>query len=354
MSVALVTGASGFIGSHLVEALAARGEEVRCLVRPTSNRRYLERHGARFYEGDVTDPESLAKAVIGVDVVYNLAGLTKALRTSDQTRVNGSGVDHVAKACAAMESPPVLVLVSSIAAAGPAPRGKLRLEADPPAPVSIYGRSKHEGEVSARRWADRVPTTIVRPGVVFGERDRLTLPMFQSINRLRMHAVVGFFPPQMSCIYAGDLAQILLSAGEKGERLKSCANGHSTGSDHGTNGANHACAELGQGIYNACCPEYPDYRELGHMLARALDRRFIVCLPLPRPFHLVVGGISQFGGQIVGRPVILSIDKMREAAVSSWAVSCEKARAQLGFAPARPLADRLQQTAAWYREQRWL
>src|SRR5205823_4142629 len=117
--------------------------------------------------GDVTEPDSLPAAVAGVDVVYNLAGLTKALRTSDQTRVNGSGVDHLAKLCAAQESPPVHVLVSSIAAGGPTPRGKLRYESDEPAPISNYGRSKREGEISAGRWANRVPTTIVRPGVVF-------------------------------------------------------------------------------------------------------------------------------------------------------------------------------------------
>lgn len=352
MSVALVTGASGFIGSHLVEALAARGDEVRCLVRPTSNRRYLEPHGVRFFEGDVTEPESLAAAVSGVDVVYNLAGLTKALRTVDQVRVNGSGVDHVAQACAAQKSPPVHVLVSSIAAAGPARRGKLRLESDAPTPVSNYGRSKRDGELSAQRWADRVPTTVIRPGVVFGERDRLTLPMFRSINRLRLHAVVGFSPPQLSCIYAGDLAQMLVAAGARGERLAP-QNGHSQGDGKTQNGASHSNGH-GQGIYNACCAEYPDYGELGRMLADALEMRFVVVMPLPRPFHLVVGGLSQFGGRLVGRPVTLSIDKMREAAVTSWAVSGEKAQSQLGFAPAKPLAERLRQTAAWYREQRWL
>lgn len=356
MSVALVTGASGFIGSHLVEALAARGDEIRCLVRPTSSREYLKRFGVRFVEGDVTEPKTLPSAVAGVDVVYNLAGLTKALRTGDQSRVNGSGVDHVAKICAAQESPPVHLLVSSIAAAGPSPRGKLRHESDAPAPISNYGRSKREGEISAGRWANRVPTTIVRPGVVFGERDKLTLPMFQSINRLRVHAAVGLWPPQLSCIYAGDLARIILLAADNGERIKPGENGNSGHHLHSQNSSNgHDVApQHGHGIYHACVDEYPDCWELGHMLAEALDRRFVVCMPLPRPFHLVIGGLSQFGGRLAGRPVTLSVDKMREAAVPSWAVSCEKAHKLLGFSPAKPLIERLRQTAAWYREARWL
>src|SRR5688572_24591379 len=181
MRRSLVTGSSGFIGSHLVEALRSRGEKVRCLVRGTSRREILERLGVEFAEGDVTRPETLAAAVQGVDVVYNLAGLTCALRAEDQSQVNGTGVENLARACAACDVPPVHVLVSSVAAAGPAPRNRLRLESEPPRPISNYGRSKRAGELAAEKYADRVPTTILRPGAVFGERDRLMFPMFQSV-----------------------------------------------------------------------------------------------------------------------------------------------------------------------------
>src|SRR5205807_1380468 len=116
----------------------------------------------------------------------------------------------------------------------------------------------------------------------------------------------------------------------------------------------HSAQPDGHGIYHACVAEYPDYWELGRMLAVALETRFVLCMPLPPPLHLVVGGLSQFGGRLAGRPATLSIDKMREAAVTSWAVSCDKAHDQLGFSPTKPLAERLRQTAAWYREQRWL
>ena len=94
MRRSLVTGSSGFIGSHLVEALRSRGEKVRCLVRGTSRREILERLGVEFAEGDVTRPETLAAAVQGVDVVYNLAGLTCALRAED----------HRARACQSSRS----------------------------------------------------------------------------------------------------------------------------------------------------------------------------------------------------------------------------------------------------------
>ena len=109
MAKALVTGASGFIGMHLVDALVARGDEVTCLVRKSSKVERLQTLGVRLVTGDVTQPESLPDAVAGQDVVYHLAGRTMALKDRQFFEVNRRGVIHVAKACAGRETPPVMV-----------------------------------------------------------------------------------------------------------------------------------------------------------------------------------------------------------------------------------------------------
>lgn len=339
MATVLVTGASGFIGSHLVEALLARGDRVRCLVRKTSQVDHLENLGVELIDGDVTDFDAVCRAVEGVDLVFHLVGMINALQYDDQMRVNGLGPAIVARACAQQRQSPVLILASSIAASGPARKQSLRTEADRPAPISNYGRSKRAGELAVAQWADRVPTTVVRPGIVFGERDRLSLPMFTSINRFGIHVIAGFDSPRLSLIYVGDLVETLLRAAESGQRIASVANGNGSAS---------------RGYYFACAPEYPNYFQLGQMLAQSLGRRNLLMLPLTEPLPWLVAGLNQLKSRLLGRAEPLNIDKIREATASSWACSSAQSQRELNFSPSQSLQQRLTQTASWYRENGWL
>ena len=183
MSKTLVTGASGFIGTHLVRALVEKGHAVTCLVRQRSVVKPLEALGTRLCAGDVTDANSLTSAVNGQDVVFHLAGRTRALNAHEFHAVNEGGTRAVAQACAAQTPPPVLVIVSSLAAAGPSTLDRPHVETDPSAPVSHYGRSKRAGELAAAAMAHRIPVTVVRPPIVIGPGDRLGLPLFASVAR---------------------------------------------------------------------------------------------------------------------------------------------------------------------------
>ena len=200
MATALITGASGFIGGHLAQALVSRGQSVRCLVRRTSRVDHLPPRGVELVYADLAHPVDLEKAVAGVDVVYHLAAMTCALRPADLMRVNGHGTYHVARACASQATPPVHVYISSVAAGGTSRSGERRNESQRPAPVSDYGRSKRAGELAAAMWARHVPTTIVRPGIVFGARDRELLPVFHAIAHLGIHFYPGFVPQPLSWI----------------------------------------------------------------------------------------------------------------------------------------------------------
>lgn len=262
MTHALVTGASGFIGGHLVQRLYEYGHDITCLVRAGSDRSRLEHYQPEFTVGDVTDRESIAAAVAGVDVVYHLAGATKSLRTEEFERVNIDGVRNVAQACSWCATPPTLILVSSIAAAGPNTTARLRVESDPPAPVSNYGHSKLAGEYVARLYANQVPITIIRPPVVLGEADRDGWSMFDSIARWNLHLVPGMSDDLFSVIHGDDLAEAIISAAFYGNRLQ---NNNSS-----------------EGIYFAAADETPTYAELGRMIGEAMGRDHVRIVHSPR------------------------------------------------------------------------
>lgn len=343
MSLALVTGASGFIGGHLVDGLVRRGDKVRCLVRKSSHVELLKMPGVELIRGELDQQRLLDDALFGVDAVYHLAGMTAALRKDDLFRVNRDGCLRIAQACARQRRPPRLVVVSSIAASGPARRGQIRVEADVEAPVSDYGTSKLAGEVAARELADRVPTTIVRPGIVFGPRNRAMLPVFQTIKYLNLHPIPGYHQPALSYIHVEDLVEIVLRAAERGQTVPPAANG--------TQGDG---SSPGRGIYFAVASEYPTYADLGRIAGPLLHRPFAIVLPCLGPVPWMLAGVSEFVQKLRGKADELNYDKIREATAESWACSAEGAKRDLAFAPPKPLAERLAETIEWYRREKWL
>ena len=330
MSLVVVTGSTGFIGLHLVEELVRRGERVRCVVHPGSPFQTLEALGVEILPVELFDLPGLKAAMDGAKVVHHVAGVIRAFRRADFYDVNERGTAFVAEACATQISPPRLVVVSSVAAAGPAPRGQMRTEADPPRPISHYGRSKLAGEKAAAKFAASVPITVVRPGIVFGPRDTGFMQVLRSLRIFHCHVSPGFFPPALSCIHVADLIELLLRAAEKGSTLPAMENG-----------------EPGKGHYFAVAPEYPTYVEVGRMLRPMLGRPYAPIVPVPGPLAYVVGGLNELVGWVRGKPEELCVDKIRDALATNWACSGEAARRDLGFTPAKSLAERMQETVDW-------
>jgi nucleoside-diphosphate-sugar epimerase len=340
MSSVLVTGAAGFIGATLTRQLLTQGHEVTCLVRKTSRLERLAGLETTLAYGDILDRESLIAPVANASVIYHVAGCIGAGKAEEYYRVNEQGVRNVFEAASKRSNPPVVVTVSSLAAAGPSPRGRLRVNGDPICPVSHYGRSKRAGERVAEEFANRVPVTVVRPCIVFGESDRGGLDLFRSITISRIHFVPGYLPNRFSLVHAADLVEWLIRAADRGKRLAP----PSAGVDGGSPPA---------GYYFAAAPEYPTYYEFGQMLGQALGVRTL-SMPWATPVVWVIGTFNEMVARWTGRPAKLGLDKVREATAGTWACSPQSTIDELGYAPAASLQERLNQTAAWYRREGWL
>lgn len=335
---ALVTGAGGFLGAHLARTLAARGYAVHGLVR----RKPLQGGAPPPFPlrlADLRDPQAVAEAVCGMDVVFHVAGLTQAVCSRDYYETNARGTLHVAQACAQQPTPPHLIYVSSLAAAGPAPAGQPLRETDRPHPRSNYGRSKRLGERFVESLADRVPAAVVRPAIVFGPHDRVGWQMFATVRHAGIHFVPCLARYRHSVIHVDDLVELLIRVAQRGERIDPAL---PQGSGRGS------------GYYFAACPETVAYADLGRLIGAAQKRWPGFPLHLASPLVWITCGVMEGVSRVTGHPHYLSLDRAREITAGDWLCSPDKALRQLEMPFPCSLAARLEATATWYREQGWL
>lgn len=292
----------------------------------------------RLATADLETGVGLADALVGCDVVFHLAGAVRGLTRGDFFRPNADGVRHLVETASRCAVPPVVVVVSSLAAAGPAVDGRPHEPGDVARPISLYGESKLAGEAAARQFADRVPITIVRPPIVFGQGDRASFEWFRSIAKFRVHAVPGRRTARFSLIHVDDVVDALMAAAERGRRLV-------PGDDP---------AARGTGLYYVADDQMPTYREIGELVAAALGIKRYIALPIPSPILRFAGFAGECAARVTGQPPLLGRDKAREATAGSWICSPATARGELGFAQSKALAEQFAAAAAWYREQKWL
>jgi nucleoside-diphosphate-sugar epimerase len=324
----IVTGATGFIGSHLVDALVEAGEEVRCLVRspgPVDSPRAARYHVANFCRADLGVADSVFD---GVDVVYHLAGATRATSEAAFREANVEITKRLIDRAGRAGSPPRFVYVSSQAAAGPTPAGQGPLsENERPAPVEAYGRSKLEAERVVESRSSEIPVTILRPVAVYGPRDRDFLPVFRLMRR-GIAIYPGIRDATVTTILVDDLVRGIIDAARSPRTVgQTYFMGNST---------------------------FATWREIYREVADAVGRNKMTEVDIPLPLVQIGSVAGSLVGLLMRRPPLLSVGKAALAAPRFWTCSSARANTDFGFAATTSLHDGMRATYDWYIRQRWL
>ncbi len=359
-TTAFVTGASGFIGSALVDALQARGLHVRALLRKTSSRTNLEAalaNGLELVEGTLSDTDAMRDALAGVDLVFHVAGLTAAFSRDELVRANTEGTANLLEAArTATPTPRRVILVSTLEAAGPTDPSLARREYHKVDPYTDYGQSKAGGERVAYEVAraSALDILVVRPPIVYGPRD---VDMLENVRAARMGvaAAPGLGDKPFSIVHVDDLVRGILDVADRGQPLPRDTDDHvlAMGGLPKTELAEDPCHPAGRGIYYFCDGGRWRFTDFGVAAGKAMDRR-VVALRIPGPLVRVIGGMTHAVGRVRGKVPALTLDKIRGALGSGWWCASDKAIAELGWAPQVSLEDGMTRTIAWYREQGWL
>ena len=311
----LLTGASGFVGSHVAHSLVEAGYALRCGLRLTSSRRWLEGLDFETVPLDLQDLGGLERACDRVDLVVHAAGITRAKDDASFFRVNTEGTLNLARA-AQRAGVSRFVFVSSLEARGPDGSS---------GPDSPYGRSKLDAETGLRDLNnDRFEVIVLRPAGVYGPRDTDLLPLFKlaKLGYLPAPAGGGVLQP----VHAHDVAGAVIAAAARAARF---------------------------GPFPVAEPRSYTWPEVGQGLEAALGRK-VRTVKVPPAVFLAAGYGLESVAKLLGRTPQLDSRRARSLAVHTYTCDVSETQRALAWQPRYPLSAGLAQTARWYEQKSWL
>lgn len=327
----LITGATGFIGSFIVEEAIRRGMEVWAAVRSTSSRKYLQYPGINFIELDLDNKEKLKQQLAPHSFRYivHAAGVTKCLDSNDFFRTNTEGTRHLVDAVQELKMPiERFVFISSLSILGPLhevqPYQEIS-ERDRPRPNTAYGRSKLQAEEYLCSLAD-FPYVILRPTGVYGPREKDYFMMAESIKR-HVDFAVGYKRQDITFIYVLDVVQAVFLSLSK-----------------------DVCGRtflLSDGkVYSS--------RTFSDLLKKELGIKHVLRITAPLWFLYAVSVVAEGLAHVTGKISALNRDKYNIMKQRNWRCDITPARRDLGFHPEYDLQRGVEITVKWYKENGWL
>lgn len=326
----LITGASGFIGSFIVEEALSRGFEVWAAVRKSSSRQFLKDERIRLIELDLDSEDRLKEKMkdYRFDYVVHAAGVTKCLNKADFQRINTEGTKHLVKALLALGMPlKRFVYLSSLSIMGAIreeqPYTEI-LESDTPQPNTAYGKSK----LQAEQWLETqaIPYIILRPTGVYGPRERDYFMMAKSI-KAHTDFAVGYKQQDITFVYVTDVVQAVFLALEKGKTGRK---------------------------YFLSDGEVYQSSTFSDLIRRELGNPWWIRITAPIWLLRIITFFGEFAGHITGQVTALNNDKYNIMRQRNWRCDIKPALQELGYEPKVKLEEGVRRSIQWYKENKWL
>lgn len=328
----LITGASGFIGSFIVDEALRRGMEVWAAVRPSSSREYLRDERIHFLELDFSSEEKLIGQLTGhsFDYIVHAAGVTKCVRQADFFRVNTDGTKHLVNAIIKLQMPiKRFIYISTLGVFGAIREKKPYIEInenDIPMPNTAYGRSKLEAERYIDSIGNHFPYVILRPTGVYGPREKDYFLMAKSIEE-HLDFSVGFRQQDITFVYILDVVQAVFLA-----------------IDRGKNGRKYFLTD--GGVYQS--------DTFSNLIRQELDNPWWIRIKSPIWLLHIITSCGELIGRYTGKPSALNNDKYNILRQRNWRCNIEPTMDELGYHPHYNLQQGVKETIKWYRENHWL
>lgn len=325
----LITGASGFIGSHIADLLSDKGFEITCLVRKTSNLRWLEGKDYTILPIDFFDMNALKKVVKNQDYVYHIGGATFAKNEAAFMTSNYEVTKNLLTAISEVNKDIKRFLyMSSQTVAGPAESFNKPVTEDMlPNPLTAYARSKKAGEDVTLSFKNEIPITIVRAPAVYGSRDTAIFDIFK-IVRMGIGTYMGFGKKYVNLIEGSELARGTIMAAE----------------------SNNSIGET----YFITSNKFYTWDEVIPTIRKAFGSKFLFKIRLPHFLILSLAYISEIIGKFQKNPPVFNYDKGIDFIQKYWICSSDKAKDDFGFEQKIDLETGLKNTIDWYKKQGWL
>ena len=325
--ISVVTGGTGFVGSHLVDLLLSKGHSVKCIVRKTSNLRWLKGKPVEIIDSGLLNKEKLKEILKDADYLFHVAGVVKAKDWEGYYKGNVESAKNLLESLVELNSQiKRVIVVSSQTVSGPSRDGKPVTEEMEPRPITRYGKSKLEEEKLVLSYKSMLPITIIRPPAIYGERDTEIYLFFKTYKQGLM-TKVGFDKKLISIINVKDLVRGIYQAA-----MEPKAEGE---------------------IYFISSEKFYDWDQIGDATAKAFGKKAIK-ISLPHFLVYSVAVIAEFFALFSKKAATFNIEKARDFVQKYWICSAGKAKRDFGFVQEISLEEGIKQTIDWYKSEKWL
>ncbi|GMR25556.1 MAG: NAD(P)-dependent oxidoreductase [Ignavibacteria bacterium] len=325
--IAVVTGSNGFVGSHLVDLLLEKDFSVRCIVRESSNLKWLEGKDVEIYKCGLFDKEGLATALKDADYIYHVAGVVKSKTKEGYYTGNVETTRNLLEV--ARENSSNLkrfLIVSSQTVSGPSFDGKPVNEESDYRPLTTYGKSKYEEEKLTLSYSDKLPITICRAPAVYGERDTEIFIYFQNFAK-GITTKIGFDKKILSLIHVDDLVDGFYKA---------------------------SMSEKAKGeIYFISSEKFYSWDEINSITSKVLNKKVIKIL-VPHTVVYMIAAIAQFFSLFSSKAATLNLEKAKDLVQHAWICDTSKAMRDFDYRQNISIEEGIKRTCEWYKEMGWI